>query len=271
MLEQLPATRLVASQHRLRQGSCLSLEITIGLEFVAPYRLFQLCHHAVANLRGRLHGERDRQHLLRFLDAVVGQQLQVALNQQSGLAGARRGLHNPRLLNVERSLALLPIRQSPVVHNLRRARRTWHSKEIGKQISHGLPPWSGRYLRPHRAAIHPIDKGFSGRIARTSSDICSARLGRRRKQNPPLAVPIRAASRSPAPQGSLFSSLPTLAARSYSWRIPSTPCLRLPAPAQTRRLVICPDRTGSHTEEAAAHRADPSASRSAKRTLSCSR
>ena len=63
----------------------------------------QRAQHAAAHLGGGLARERDRDDLLGLLHGR--EQRQIALDQELGLAGARRRLNDERLRRVERGLA----------------------------------------------------------------------------------------------------------------------------------------------------------------------
>jgi hypothetical protein len=88
MAEKSPATVAITGQHLLRQIESQPL-VRRFRDPVAGGE-FQTAENAVTHLGRRLVGESERQHLFRILDH--GQQAQVTLCQQLGLAGAGRGL-----------------------------------------------------------------------------------------------------------------------------------------------------------------------------------
>ena len=85
MAKQLPALRRIVGQDFLRQAE-RQLLVRLGRPFIARGAL-QAAENAVAHLGRRLVGEGQRQDLFRMFDN--GEQAQVALGQQLGLAGTR--------------------------------------------------------------------------------------------------------------------------------------------------------------------------------------
>jgi hypothetical protein len=102
----VPARRRIARQHRRRE---LQGELLVrALRRNAGARRIHCLQHALAHLAGGLARERDGDDLLRMLHAR--EQAQIALDQQLGLARARRRLHDEGLRRVERAAALPEIR-----------------------------------------------------------------------------------------------------------------------------------------------------------------
>ena len=227
-----------------------------------PRSSLQLRQHALPHLLRRLHGKRDRQHLLRLVHALIRQQLQIALNQQPRLARPRRRLDDPRVPDIERLLPLLPIRRrDPSL--VYRYFRNDETDQLTRSPS-GEPPSP---LRPSpQATTHPAGTAISARSAHTSSDSSSAAPAHRPRQTPPPAPSAPASTRSTCASNvaASFNFSGLQATRLRPRQIPSTRSPYLHAPAQTPRPAADRPPTKSHTAEAAARPASPSANRSAR-------
>ena len=266
MFQQPPTQQRVPPQHCLGQPPRLTCK---RQNHPSARRLSQhrsSCSSTRSRISdGRLYRKRDGQHLLRLLHALICQQLQITLNQQSSLARTSRRLHDPRLPNIECTLPLLPIGRQPVT-DLFTAVVPFATSKRSATVHLAVHPGAVFLILFERRHIQTAQNSLLqyshvARIAlRLHPRIACVQT--------PLPAPTSTSSpplhlrREASPPPSSLCGLPRQHAFSRL-HIPSTLVPRPRAPAQTQPPSAARPPTRSHTAEAAAHPASPSTSRSA--------
>ena len=93
LIEKLPVEGAVAGEGGCGERAGFTVETVGGLLFVGGG--LELGEYAVAHLGGRFLCEGDGEDLLGRLDGLVGQKLQVSLDEKAGLARTGRGFDDP--------------------------------------------------------------------------------------------------------------------------------------------------------------------------------
>ena len=193
MIEERPIQLAVAIEDGKSEFAGLAVEI-VGVGDGVAAGGFKVGEHAVAHLGGGLEGEGDGENLLGCGDGLVGEQLEEALDEQAGLAGAGGGFDDEGAVDVEgpgasRGIGWSWSRQMRRGHGLRgffdRSGLVKERKE-GKDLRQSLPPRRRhrtrrlRCLRVCRGQARKEQGGRGGaaRSTRRSGDTSWARRWR---------------------------------------------------------------------------------------------